>query len=104
MNGQQTFKDSILNIFLSLVPVYIIAEFIKYCKYFDIIIITIMIKLHIVTLHVPLAVFNSLNHRLSIVILLFFSWKIFRKSKRLSEVNTICIRDTKTYWSDECKK
>ena len=26
MNGQQTFKDSILNIFLSLVPVYIIAE------------------------------------------------------------------------------
>ena len=28
MNGQQTFKDSILNIFLSLVPVYIIAEFI----------------------------------------------------------------------------
>ena len=26
MNEQQTFKDSILNIFLSLVPVYIIAE------------------------------------------------------------------------------
>ena len=26
MNGQQTFKDSILNIFLSLVPVYVIAE------------------------------------------------------------------------------
>ena len=28
MNGQQTFKDSSLNIFLSLMPVYIIAEFI----------------------------------------------------------------------------
>ena len=28
MNGQQTFKDSILNIFLLLVPVYIITEFI----------------------------------------------------------------------------
>ena len=26
MNGQQTFKYSILNIFLSLVPVHIIAE------------------------------------------------------------------------------
>ena len=45
MNGQQTFKDSILNIFLSLVPVYIIAELLLnyYCYYYTITIIVIII-------------------------------------------------------------
>ena len=34
MNEQQIFKDSILNIFLSLVPVYIIAELLLNYYYF----------------------------------------------------------------------
>ena len=39
MNGQQTFKDSILNIFVSLVPVYI------YCWIITIIIIKLLLLL-----------------------------------------------------------